>query len=614
MKKSITMRNNRKPSPTTSLTRKVLTLLSALLFLGLTAAFQTLQAQDEPTRITVEPDDFPLQIGALNQAIEQNGGDVIYVLKNGKTYFLEAAMEFDHFLHIEAEEYPSDNPPIIRPATNLLGSAPRISTYKNDILMRGIFFFAMDDMGGKQMSQRTSGEGVHLHYQHCYFMAGTNYFWWLGATGNTVRIEDSQIANAGRHTSVANQRFIDTRGNDTDSIIVINSSIYNINFHIVRSGGAMINHFYLDHVTVVNHHLSGFDLGITRDIIIKNSLFYQTALDGEWESAAVVGDAGPGYDGDRYYSTGGLIGIRPYEIHFEGVENSPTDADRTIIIKNNNFGGLPTQEYLDLWAEFSTDDPVNKPVAGRGSRPWGTDPAWRWANPTVTAESDPAAWAARDTIALVRIKREPMDSTLRAWAAADLAWATIENNIEENVVIADMPAQTPDFVKAVWYGTAVMPHYDYYDDIVADPITRYFHPGPGTPMATTGATGAWFRNLAYNEDTPSFRHAEKGYPVGSLVFFPELRAKWEAGEDLSTVSVNEAPARQHILAYPNPVRDALHLNQEADEVMIYNIVGKLVLNAQNVQSINVSELANGIYILSLVKNNHVSTQKIMVNK
>jgi hypothetical protein len=606
MKKSITVKLN----TTTSLIRKVMTLFAALLLLGLTTGIQTTQAQGEPTRVVVEPDDYPLQIGALNKAIEQNGGDVIYVLKNGKTYFLEAALSFDHFLHIEAEEYPSINPPIIRPATDLTGSARRISSYKNNILMRGIFFFAMDDMGGLQNSQYTISQGVHLHYQHCYFMAGTNYFWWLGATDNTVRLEDSQVANAGRHTSVANQRFIDTRGNNTDSIIVINSSLYNINSNILRTAGAMIDYFYLDHFTLVNHQISisGIDLGIARKATIKNSLFYHTSLDGDWESAELVGDAGPGYDGDRYFSQGGFIGIKPYEVHFNGVEGSPTDADRTIIIKNNNFGGLPTKEYLDIWEEFGTD----KPIGGRGSRPWGTKPEWRWAHPDITA-TDPA-WALRDTIALVRIKREPIDSTLRAWAGQGLEWATIENNIEENVVIADMPVQNPEYVRAVWYGLELMPHYDYHDNIVAEPLTRYFHPGPGTPMATTGNTASWFRNLAYNKDSESYTVAEMGYPAGNLNYFPELKEQWLDSVDLSTVSVYEPLNNSHILAYPNPVKHKLYLNQDVDEIAVYSVIGQQVMRAGNVQSLDVSSLPNGIYILNIRNQNRVFTQKIMVNR
>ncbi len=614
MKKSITMRKKRTHNTTASFSRKVIAIFTTLLFMALVAGFQTSLA-DEPQRVIVEPDDFPAQIGALNMAIEENGGDVIYVLKNGHTYFLDRAMEFDHYLQIEAEEYPSDNPPIIRPATDLTGSSPRISTYRNNILMRGIFFYAIDDMGGKVMSQRSSVEGIHLHYQHCYFMGGTNYFWWLGATNQTVRIEDSQLANSGRHTSVANQRFIDTRGNDTDSIIVINSSIYNINFHLIRSGGAMINHVYWDHVTVMNHSLSMFDLNLVKELNVTNCLFHHTNLDGAWEADSVVGDAGPGYDGPRYFATGGMIGINLIEDRFE---NNPDEApfrddERSIVIRNNNFGGLPPQEILDLWEEFSVYDRENRPVTGRGSYSWGTDPAWRWANPDIT--NDDPAWALRDTIKLVRIQVAPLDSVLTSWQTNKVDWVTIENNIRETITVPDMPAMPVEFIRAVWYGTDVVPHYDRYEDIVDDEFTRFFHPGPGTPMATTGPTGSWFRNLAYNTEYESYTLADKGYPVGNLNFYPELKELWLEGVDLSTVSVDEilTPNIQ-ILAYPNPAKDALYLTQEVDEISIFSLLGQQVLRASNVQSVNVNGIPEGIYIIRTVKDNQVNSQKIMVTR
>lgn len=614
MKKTITMKKKKTHNPTASFSRKVMSFVTALLFMVLVMSFQTSMA-DEPQRITVEPDDFPSQIGALNIAIEQNGGDVIYVLKNGKTYFLDRAMEFDHFLQIEAEEYPSDNPPIIRPGADLTGSAPRISTYRNNILMKGIFFYAIDDFGGKQMSQRTSVEGIHLHYQHCYFMGGTNYFWWLGATNNTVRLEDSQLANAGRHTSVANQRFIDTRGNDTDSLIVINSSIYNLNFHLTRTGGAIINYLYWDHVTVMNHSLSTFDLTIIKDLTIKNSLFHHTNLDGAWEAASLVGDAGPGYDGPRYHTLGGMINISSIDALFEEnpAEAPFTDADRSFVIKNNNFGGLPSQEILDLWEEFNVYDRENRPVTGRGSYPWGTDRAWIWANPDVTPDNP--AWALRDTIPLVRIQVAPMDSLLTAWAAEEKPWVTVENNIRETITVPDMPQMPVEFIRAVWYGTEVVPHYDFYDEIVADELTRYFHPGPGNPVETTGPTASWFRDLAYNMNSQSYTLADRGYPVGNLNFFPELKELWLQGEDAPVVSVDEIQiSNNQILAYPNPVRDALYLSQEVDEIKIYSLLGQQVLSASNVQSVNVSGLPKGVYILSIVNKNQVSSQKIMVTR
>jgi hypothetical protein len=610
MKKSITMKNN----TTTSLTRKVVTLFTALLFLGLTAGLQTTQAQDEPARLIVEPDDFPLSIGALNIAIEENGGDVIYVLRNGKTYFLDAAIRNQEFLHIEAEEYPSDNPPIIRPGTDLLGNSNLLGVYEASFLMRGIFFLAIDDLGGLQQQQRTNSEGLHMHYQHCYFMAGQNYFWRLEGTNTTVRVEDTQFANSGRNTSWANQRLFDARGNDQDSIIMINSSIYNINNILLRGRPSLINYLYFDHNTVVNAIMPLMTMHIAREVTFTNNLFSSAGLWGTWESAEVVGDAGPGYDGERYLSTDGYLSIASYADVYGEEPDAPTDEERTIIIKNNNFGGLPAQEYLDNWEEFNTYDPENNPILGGGQSPWTTDPEWVAQNPDITPD-DPA-WALRDTIQRVRIMESHMDSTLRAWEAQEVAWATIENNIRENVTIADMPSGMADYINVLWYGGDgdVPEHYDYWTEISAEPFTRYYHPGPGTPTTTTGPTAEWFRNLAYNEDSESYTLAEMGYPAGNLNFYPDLKELWLQGVDLSTVSVEEEKTNATILAYPNPVKDALHLNQEADEIIIYNILGEQMMKAQNVQSINVSELSNGIYILSIVKNNQISSQKIMVNK
>ncbi len=601
----------------------VSTLMICMVVMGLQNAY----AQQT---VVVEPDNFPAEIGALNEAIEQNGGDVIYVLRNGATYFLDSAMEFEHFLHIEAEEYPSDNPPIIRAGTDVQGNSQRISTYQNDIIMRGIFFYGLDDLGGLPQSQRTSGEGIHLHYQYCYFMGGNNYFWWLGAINTTLRIEDSQLANAGRSTSPPNQRFIDTRGNDTDSIIVINSSIYNINFHILRDGGARINNVIFDHVTVMNHSEAGLNLHLTENVSITNSLFYHTGLDGSWESKELVGDAGPDYDGPRYFGQGGLISITPYDQQFEGVEDAPSDEDRSIVIRNNNFGGLPSQDHLDNWAEFS--DP-QIPVEGRGSDPWGTDPQWLWANPDITPEHP--AWAVRDTIPLVRILESPMDSTLKAWEEQSAPWASIGNNIREQISVTDMPESSADYVRAVWFGLELINHYDRWDDIsdnsddfFADGA-RYFHPGPGAPTDTEGPTAAWFRDLSYNTNSQSYMHGEDGYPVGNLNFYPELKERWEAGDVLTSVDEQSEISRGFKLVgnYPNPFNPTTNIvfelgNASDVSLEVFNVLGQRVANMEigtmtagrhNV-TLDASNLTSGVYLVRMQMGTYVQTHKVTLLK
>jgi len=601
-------------------------ILMALL-LCLSAGFQTIQAEKQ--RVIVEPDDFPLQVDALNLAIEQNGGDVIYVLRNGGTYFLEASMEYEHFLHLEAEEYPSDNPPIVRPATDLSGNSRDIARYRGDVLMRGIFFFGLDDMGGKRTNQRTSGAGLHLHYQHCYFMSGVNYNWRLESGENTIRIEDSQMANPGRHTSEQNQRIIDVRGNDQDSIIIVNSSMYNFYMHLIRDGGAVIDNIYLDHITVLNHQWSALDMHLARNVTIKNSLFHSFRQVGVWESAELVGDSWPHYEGERYYSTAGMIEITEYAEHFEGVEDAPLDEDRSIVIKNNNFGGPLTQEYIDLFAKFSDMDTWNeRNSGGRGSRPRGTDPQWRWDNPDITSE-DPV-WAVRDTIDLVRIKHAPIDSTLRAWAADEVPWVTIENNIEEHVDIDDMPRSMVDYMEAAWYKDIDLPFFaDRWEDIIADDMTRYFHPGPGTPVAPTGATASWFRNLAYNQDSQSFMHAENNYPVGNLNFFPELRERWGAGEVITRAEepVEQAGSFRLVGNYPNPFNPTTNIVFElgtASEVTlgIYNILGQQVqsmeLGMRNAGehrvNFDATNLTSGVYFVRMQVGYDVQTHSMTLIK
>jgi len=120
-------------------------------------------------------------------------------------------------------------------------------------------------------------------------------------------------------------------------------------------------------------------------------------------------------------------------------------------------------------------------------------------------------------------------------------------------------------------------------------------------------------DVSYNTQSKSYSAADRNFPVGDLNAFPQLKALWEQGSDLTSVK-EKVPYRPTILAYPNPARDVLHLIHEADEVIMYNIMGKVVLTAQNVQSLSVSELINGIYFLNVIKDNHISTQKIVVNK
>lgn len=71
----------------------------------------------------------------------------------------------------------------------------------------------------------------------------------------------------------------------------------------------------------------------------------------------------------------------------------------------------------------------------------------------------------------------------------------------------------------------------------------------------------------------------------------------------STASLSiEHVADVQVTVYPNPTTDALYLDlpqETIEEVMVYNMLGQRVLKPQTSQSIDVSMLKPGVYLLKL---------------
>ena len=80
--------------------------------------------------------------------------------------------------------------------------------------------------------------------------------------------------------------------------------------------------------------------------------------------------------------------------------------------------------------------------------------------------------------------------------------------------------------------------------------------------------------------------------------------------DTSSLSIIDNNVDNSFSIYPNPVKDILHVDSdnEFSSIEIYSISGKLVKNCQfNDSSLNVSELALGVYILKCIGSNPKSS-------
>jgi len=81
------------------------------------------------------------------------------------------------------------------------------------------------------------------------------------------------------------------------------------------------------------------------------------------------------------------------------------------------------------------------------------------------------------------------------------------------------------------------------------------------------------------------------------------------------VGITENEIGSSILLYPNPAQDILHIilpdNERIEQWSLYQISGLKVMEG-NSHSLNVSNLAKGCYIIRIITNKKVSTEKVII--
>ena len=69
----------------------------------------------------------------------------------------------------------------------------------------------------------------------------------------------------------------------------------------------------------------------------------------------------------------------------------------------------------------------------------------------------------------------------------------------------------------------------------------------------------------------------------------------------------------NIMIYPNPANDVIHITgTDIANVKVFNNIGQLILTQHNTNTINISALQNGFYILSVETINRQITQKKLI--
>jgi len=157
------------------------------------------------------------------------------------------------------------------------------------------------------------------------------------------------------------------------------------------------------------------------------------------------------------------------------------------------------------------------------------------------------------------------------------------------------------------------------DNIVDNQMSSVYHLNPSD------------RTLRYGAYT--LNHFEAKQPIASVRFDAENGEI--TSDDLSGVigllngkvvdvaflgSINKEVINNNISIYPNPTSGLLNvLASENSTVQLMDVTGKEVLlqttlNAYEKQEMNVSNFANGVYMLKIFNNNSVTVKKVVLNK
>lgn len=532
-------------------------LLSLIIASGLVA--EDVYAQ---RTVIVEPDNYPAEVGALNVAIEGDSTatgervdeNTIYILRKDGVYWLDATITGTGYpIHIEAEE-GEGHPPIIRPAVSLTGASSKLFQPRGDFTIKGLYLSHIDGQGALQKNIiRAAGENARIIIDNCWFDYDEQSFVRVDNNNQKIYISNSMGRNIGRNDGSGNGRFIDTRGIPTDSIIIENTTFYNLQGNpLATRGNGLVNYYKFNHNTLVD--IAGnFDLSQVIELEFTNNLFTNV-----------------GHKGTGYFSSG-LTDIGVFRFDSVNEIEGLSDSDRRLYFGYNNF-------------ERNIDE---LQLEGHGflMGPYRDE---------IQSIFDSTA----DTL---RNNYPVFDSTATALLEQDIL--VLQNNIVENESNLNYKDR-PSFQKV----------YEFWEHAIYTPndIDNYPLMWDNADNRANGSSTADWRNFTYSTSSESYTAAQGGFPLGDLNWFPSKKQEWEnttVSNEEEVLSVKEFNLLQN---YPNPFNPTTNITFElntADVVSIevFDMLGRRVQEIANDRyakgshtvTFTAEGLSSGIYIAQM---------------
>jgi hypothetical protein len=84
----------------------------------------------------------------------------------------------------------------------------------------------------------------------------------------------------------------------------------------------------------------------------------------------------------------------------------------------------------------------------------------------------------------------------------------------------------------------------------------------------------------------------------------------QVADMFTPLSINDNQINK-VTIYPNPATNVLNISQKADQITIYDLFGRTILNAKDTAEVTISNLSQGNYIVKVEIDGNISTQKFI---
>ena len=505
----------------------------------------------------------------------------VYRLERGGWYLLNGPVGTPKDAPLRIVAKKGDGPkPMLIPAVMEAGFAQRAFLQGGDGEWRDLYVSGIDNLGDqakKNMFFLTGEETRHI-IDNCFLDYDAQAFVRMGAPNQKLFVTNTIMRNALKTADPWEGIFIGARGGIQDTIFVQNSTFYTAQYRPVHRYGGILKNVIFDHVTVYQlGGVGGSTVGSFNFERVINLTFTNNLI----IDLGVEADPVPK---DPDLALADSLDHQIVPIDSLKADSLAAEDQRNILIKNNVYGWTP--EVLN------------------------------WINTTENAEVKLKPYVFHNVRTLRIINTFPK--------------MVSENNIEEYPVFTDAPDPATIIAYANHRFTT-----NYSDE--NNPSIAADRNGTGdlaeNPTSMGPAEDEY--DFDYSTTSQAYTHAEGGFPVGDLNWWPQKKSEWEAWVKTAVAFKGNSAPRDFTLKqnYPNPFNPSTMITYQLDtpsvvKLTVYNAIGQKVRTLVDAKRQNSGThsvqwdglddanqpVASGVYIYRLQAGNQVQMKKMMLMK